>query len=98
VKRTIVAKTVKTGNPDRRSGKAWGKNHAAKVKVLTTEQQEHKAHKDAERERRRVASQDRGSNVTMPKISWDWCAEATAGRMTGTRRLRVVESVFAKER
>lgn len=58
-----MAKTAKTRNPDRKSGKAWGKNHTPTIKTLTSEQQERKAHKDAERRRRRIVTHERGSSI-----------------------------------
>lgn len=96
----MAAKTAKTRNGDRRSGKAWGKNHNAPVKVLSPEAQERKAHKDAERARRGPASHERGSNITMPRFTWEWAAESiSAGtRLAHTRRFRMVEACMAQQR
>lgn len=95
-----MAKTAKTRNPDRHgSGKAWSKNHDAPVKVLTPEQQAHKAHKDAERARKRVVGSERGPSITMPRFTWEWAAETMiGGRITTTRRFRMVEACMALER
>lgn len=89
----------KTRNSDgRKSGKAWKKSHNAPVKTLTPEQQERKAQKDAERERRRTVSHERGSNVTMPSFDWEWATETMQGRHIHTRRFRTVEACMREQR
>lgn len=95
-----TTKAAKTRNPERRNGKAWGKNHNAPAKVLSPEAQERKAHKDAERERKREVSHKPGWNITMPKITWEWATETLSGssRLVHTRRFRMVEAILVRER
>lgn len=99
----MTVKTVKSRNSDRRSGKAWSKKHEASVKALSPEDQARKAHKDAERkaaltpplERSRV---ERGSNFTMPRITWEWCTSTLAACFPNTHRLRMVDACIASEK
>jgi hypothetical protein len=95
----MATKTAKTHNSDRKSGKAWGRNHVATAKTLSPEAQARKAHKDAERVKKAPVSHVRGSNITMPKFTWEWAAEAMSGtRLTHTRRFRMVEACLERER
>lgn len=99
----MTAKVAKSRNSDRRSGKAWGKSHDAPVKVLSPEAQARKALREAERkdalipplERSRVG---RGSNITMPKITWEWATNIMASRFPNTRRAVMVELCIAQEK
>lgn len=92
-------KTAKTRNPERRSGKAWGKSHNDPAKKkLTAEQEARKMHKDAERKKRRPAQSERGFSLTMPQLTWEWCADSMNGRMANTRRYRTMDAVFNQER
>lgn len=88
----------KSRNGDRNNGKAWGKNHDAKPKVLTNEQEERRAVKLARREQNRTAPMKTGPSYTMPKITWDWATETVAGRHHQTRRYRIVGMCMAHER
>lgn len=81
--------SAKTRNSERKNGKAWGKSHNAPVKVLSAEAQQSKAHKDAERRRKRPPAG--GSPLTMPKITWDWLTETMRGMHTRTKRYKTVE-------
>jgi hypothetical protein len=93
----MAKQTAKTRNPDgRRNGKAWGKDHNATAKVLSPEAQERKAHKDAERARKRVSHG--GRSMTMPSFDWQWAGEVMRGLHTHTRRFRTVEACMAQER
>lgn len=89
----MATKNVKTRNPERRSGKAWGKGHSVEVKALSPEA---KAQKNAKRIPV-VARDDRGSSITMPRITWGWAGEVMAARWPNTRRVRMVDAVLAQK-
>lgn len=94
----MAKQTAKTRNPERRSGKAWGKSHTPTIKTLTPEQQERKAQKDAERARKRSPRREPGYNYTMPSFTWEWAGETMRGQHTNTRRFKMVERCMADER
>ncbi len=85
-------------NPERDNGKAWSKGHvAAPAKILSPEAAKSKAEKDRKR-LTRPPQADRGSSVTWPKVTWDWCMETMAGRHVGTRRYRTIEDILTRQR
>ena len=91
--------TAKTRNPDRKNGKAWGKNHAPAVKVLSPEAQLRKAEKDLRRQRTaQFSGYDRKPNITMPRITWRWAEEIMVARWPSTRRLRMLDAALAQQR
>ena len=88
----------KTKNPDRKGadGKAWKKSHGAPAKVLSPEALARKAEKDVRRGKRQPQDKP-GSNITMPRITWDWAAEAMSGtRLTHTHRYRMVDACLVR--
>ncbi len=98
------SKNVKSRNSDRRSGKAWGKDHTATTEVLTAEQEQNKKIKQIERKNRqisrhaaRVAAKEVGPSVTMPKISWEWATKMMVARWPNTRKVRTMNEVLANE-
>lgn len=89
----MATKAVKTRNPDRRSGKAWGKNHNAPARVLSPEAQARRAAKKAKRAQ--VIRHERGLSITMPNITWEWATETMRSRWPNTRKVRVVDTYIA---
>ncbi len=85
----MATKAVKTRNPERRSGKAWGKNHNASDKVLSQETKDRMAARKSKRSQE--TKSDRGLNVTMPKITWGWATEILRHRWPNTRKTRVID-------
>lgn len=92
--------TTKTSNTNRNNGKAWGRNHDAKAKVLSVEAEARKARKDAaraERAHNKVTLDKPGLPYTMPKITWEWATQSISGRNQHTRRSRIVATCFEYE-
>lgn len=87
----MATKGVK--NSDRKTGKAWKKDHGVAVKAMTPEAKARKA----ERGKKPVGS-PRGSNFTMPKISWGWATEVMAERWPNTRRVRGLDAEIERLR
>lgn len=78
-----ATKTAKARNPDRKSGKAWSKNHgvtkskpAVDEKVLAPE--------------KKVSAG--GSPVTMPTVSFESLAKLMAARWPSTRKVRAIDA------
>ena len=92
-----MADKTKTRNSDRKSGKAWGRQHNAPVKPKSAESLQRKADKDARRAARSELAHP-GPNITMPKIDWEWFGEIMAARWPGTRRRRSVDAILDLEK
>lgn len=89
--------TVSSRNAERDNGKAWGKNHNAKSKTLTVEQEARKIEKMERRASRRTRLAVAGPQYTMPKVTWDWATEMMVKRWPNTRRARIIKAVFMQE-
>jgi len=93
----VAKAATKTKNPERRSGKAWSRNHNAPVKAKSAEALARKAEKDARRAERAEFSHP-GPNITMPRINWEWFGNIMASRWPATRRRRSVDAILDLER
>lgn len=82
-----MATGTKTRNPDRKNGKAWGKNHDKVTSAKTKPEKEKKA---------KSPRHPRGSSITWPKITWEWAMESVSGRHTGTRRFRLIDECIRR--
>lgn len=91
----MVAKTKGTRNSDRRSGKAWNKDHGVEVKKNPNAKAEYEARRAA----RRVNNPrlERGSSLTMPQISWEWCTQILATRWPNTRKSGMVYTCIERK-
>lgn len=89
--------TAKTRNTERRSGKAWGKHHNPTVEEIRRAQERdgRRKEKRAAREKRVVVHGERGLNITMPQINWEWATETMRARWPNTRKLRVIDAYIA---
>ncbi|HEY6019051.1 MAG TPA: hypothetical protein VIY48_03900 [Candidatus Paceibacterota bacterium] len=91
----MATKTAKARNPERRSGKAWGKDHNV-VKAKPAPSPE----KVARRKAKAPVGQGKMDHapVTMPKISWEWAARVMSSRWPNTRKVRSADAYFAWEK
>ena len=75
-----ATKTAKARNSERRSGKAWGKNHGVvKAKPVKVAEAGPKVSKG-------------GSPVTMPSVSFEAMGRMMASRWPSTRKLAAIDS------
>lgn len=84
-----AAKTKGTRNPERRTGKAWAKDHGVEVKKNPNAEEEYKARR-ARRAQENGARLERGYSLTMPRITWEWCTQILSSRWPNTRKSAMV--------
>ena len=78
-----ATKTAKARNPERRSGKAWGKNHGVEKAKKTP---------SAEKVEARPKVSKGGCPITMPTVSYEALAKMMISRWPNTRKVRTIDA------